>query len=112
MGLHRAGRLHLVRQPACPGRVINRLACGCAAGAGAPEVVAAAAAFHPAAVLGVDWHSVGAYEQLRGALPGTPPFIYLNYRCEYGVAPCTAVILLASLLAGQHARGQPQCNWR
>ncbi|KAL4423282.1 hypothetical protein ABPG77_004551 [Micractinium sp. CCAP 211/92] len=57
-----------------------------AAGVGAPEVAAAAAAFSPAAVLGVDWHSVGAYEQLRAALPGPPPFIYLNYRVYHRTA--------------------------
>lgn len=60
--------------------VIPEWTCGAAAEVGAPEVAAAAAAFSPAAVLGVDWHSVSAYEQLRAALPGPPPFIYLNYR--------------------------------
>jgi len=65
--------------------VWGRLDAGCswkefAAGAGAADVAAAAAAFRPAAVLGVDWHSVGAFDRLAGVLPGQPPFIYLNYR--------------------------------
>lgn len=52
-----------------------------AAGAGGGAAAAAAAAFQPHAVLGVDWHSVGAYQALAGALGGRlPPFVYLNYR--------------------------------
>ncbi|KAL4436763.1 hypothetical protein ABPG75_003902 [Micractinium tetrahymenae] len=71
--------------------VWGRLDAGCAwrefaAGGSAPEVAAAAAAFRPAAVLGVDWHSVGVYEQLQEALPGPPPFIYLNYRVFHRTA--------------------------
>ncbi|KAI3425983.1 hypothetical protein D9Q98_007951 [Chlorella vulgaris] len=47
-----------------------------AAGAGS-TVAAEVAAFGAAAVLGVDWHSVGAYDALAAALPpGTlPPFV-------------------------------------
>ena len=73
-----------------------------AAGVGQPALAAAVAAFRPAAVLGVDWHSVAAYDQLAAALqslagaaaaaaseggdggalppPELPPFVYLNYR--------------------------------
>lgn len=85
-------------------RLTPQLARGGGAGAGAPEVAAAAAAFRPAAVLGVDWHSVGAYEQLRGALPGAPPFIYLNYR--WGHATPAAARPQARQCCAELAHGQ------
>ena len=65
----------------------GRLDAGCgwreyAACAGVPTVAAQVAAFGAAAALGVDWHSVGAYDALAAALPAAalPPFVYLNYR--------------------------------
>lgn len=79
----------------------GRLDAGCAwreyaAGVAAPAVAAAVSAFRPDAVLGVDWHSVGAYDALAAAAAATTtggssgssgglPYIFLNYRC--GAAP-------------------------
>lgn len=61
-----------------------------ATGAAQPHVAEAVAAARPHAVLGVDWHSVGAYDSLVAAAAASgrdvgctswpPPFVYLNYR--------------------------------
>ena len=76
--------------PQVPLPVWGRLDAGCAwrefaAGAAQPRACSAVAAFCPEVVLGVDWHSVAAYEALSAALAGggappLPPFVYLNYR--------------------------------
>lgn len=69
--------------------VWGRLDAGCgwrafAAGAGAPAVVQAVADFAPEAVMGVDWHSLAAYEALEGALGAAgqrlAPYVFMNYR--------------------------------
>ena len=53
--------------------------------AAAPEVVQQVAAFHPDAILGVDWSSLPAYKALAAAFTAhkltVPPYIYMNYRC-------------------------------
>ena len=55
-----------------------------AEGAGSEPCVAAVAAFEPEAALGVDWHSVAAFERLAAGLraggAAVPPFIFMNYR--------------------------------
>lgn len=49
-------------------------------------MVSAVAAFGAAAVLGVDWTSLRAYENLSSGLSaaGTPvpPYVFMNYRCH------------------------------
>lgn len=55
-----------------------------AEGAGQDAIAAAVAAFQPEAALGVDWHSLGAWQRLQQHLQGGSlvqvPFFYLNYR--------------------------------
>eukprot|EP00887_Chlorella_sp_A99_P008095 scaffold12.g8095.t1 len=83
---HREGAAQLIEIPL---PLWGRLDAGCAwrefaAGAGAPGVVALVAEFAPDAVLGVDWHSLPAYEALAGGLGAAgvapPPFCFMNYR--------------------------------
>ncbi|KAI7843143.1 hypothetical protein COHA_003314 [Chlorella ohadii] len=79
-----------------------------AAGACRPDVAAAVAAFGPTAILGVDWHSVAAYDALVEALArhngsgssssgsgssagsgiaaAAPPYVFLNYRVYHRTA--------------------------
>jgi hypothetical protein len=53
-------------------------------GAGSDAVAAAVAAFEPEAALGVDWHSLGAWQRLQRhhlcSRLASVPFAYLNYR--------------------------------
>ena len=67
----------------------GRLDTGCswreyAAGAAHPAAAAAALAFRPDAVLGVDWHSLRPFQALGGVFSAAgeplPPYIYMNYR--------------------------------
>ena len=55
-----------------------------AEGAGDDAIAAAMAAFQPQAALGVDWHSLGAWQRLQQHRLCTSlapaPFFYLNYR--------------------------------
>lgn len=55
-----------------------------AEGAGNDAVAAAVAAFQPEAALGIDWHSLGAWQRLQQQHQGSSlapvPFFYLNYR--------------------------------
>lgn len=56
-----------------------------AEGAATDGIASAVAAFLPDAVLGVDWHSVGAWQRLQHAdslssALATVPYVYLNYR--------------------------------
>jgi hypothetical protein len=57
-----------------------------AEGAGNDAVAAAVAAFQPEAALGVDWHSLGAWQRLQqhhlNSSLAPVPFFYLNYRQE------------------------------
>ena len=61
-------------------------------GAGNCAVAAAVAAFQPEAVLGVDWHSLGAWQRLQqhhlGSDLASVPFVYLNYR-QVATASCS-----------------------
>lgn len=55
-----------------------------AAGAGDPAIISAVARFQAAAVLGVDWTSLHAYDSLSSALTSlhapSPPYVFMNYR--------------------------------
>jgi hypothetical protein len=100
----------------------GQLDAGCAwrefaAGAAAPAVAHAVARFAPQAVLGVDWHSLAAYDALAAALAGTAagalaasdaaaataaapalaPFIFMNYRVHLRTAAGEDAALLARL---------------
>lgn len=102
----------------------GRLDAGCswrefAAGAGRPDVAAAVAAFRPTAILGVDWHSVAAYDALIEALArcststsrgsstsnssggsaaaaAALPYIFLNYRVYHRTASTDELALIAA----------------
>lgn len=79
-----------------------------AAGASRPDVAAAVAAFRPAAILGVDWHSVAAYDTLvqalarsgssgcsGGSAAAALPYIFLNYRVYHRTASADELALIA-----------------
>jgi hypothetical protein len=78
-------------------------------GSGNDATAAAVAAFQPQAALGVDWHSLGAWQRLQQhhtlASLAAVPYIYLNYR----QVPVTRLAsVLAEFVAGPtpHERGR------
>ncbi|GBF97548.1 hypothetical protein Rsub_10149 [Raphidocelis subcapitata] len=79
---------------------------------GSAAAAAAVAAFAPAAVLGVDWHSGAAYAALRARLPaGTRlPYVYSNYRVFTRTASgADADLLLAAEAAAVRAAALVTC---
>jgi hypothetical protein len=100
---HAHGRIHCRGLPALAPRVFNKTSTcvqialptwGCldeksswrefAEGADDDAIAAAVAAFQPEAALGVDWHSLGAWQRLQqhhlSSRLVPVPFFYLNYR--------------------------------
>lgn len=91
-----------VRKNTCP--QISLPAWGCldescswrefADGAGSDAIASAVAGFSPQAVLGVDWHALGAWRRLQqhnaGGGLAAVPYGYLNYRHIHAVGAAVA----------------------